>query len=119
VRELRDTNPGEPTPVVAARVAMARRVQQERFRETGISTNAAMTPGPLRDCARLDEAGARLLGRALQGLGLSARAHDGIIRVARTIADLEGAPKIHSSHVAEAIQYRCLDRPVLGSREAG
>ena len=115
VRELRTTNPGEPSAAVAARVLAARRIQQERFYGVGMSTNAIMTSSPPRDYAGLDEAGAEIFRQAIQRLGLSARAHDGVLRVARTIADLEGALKIQSSHVAEAIQYRCFDRSVLRS----
>ena len=116
VKELRGKNRGEPSATVAARILQARQIQRHRLCGAGICTNAMMTSAFLGDHSGLDEAGARLLTQALQRLGLSARAHDGVLRVARTIADLEGVPKIRASHVAEAIQYRCLDRTVLGSR---
>ena len=64
----------------------------------------------LRKYCRLDEASEKLLENAMQRMGLTARAHDRILKVARTIADLEGAPEIVSKHVAEAVQYRSLDR---------
>ncbi len=117
LKELRSKNRGEPSATVAARILQARQIQHDRLCGAGISTNAMMTSGSLSEHAALDEAGARLLTQALQRLGLSARAHDGVLRVARTIADLESEPKIQASHVAEAIQYRCLDRSVPGSRE--
>jgi magnesium chelatase family protein len=111
-RDLRAAPPGESSAVVAARVAAARRRQVERLGDPGNATNARLDPARLREHAAPDEAGARLLERALRRLGLSARAHDGVLRVARTIADLEGEEGIGAPHVAEAIQYRCLDRPL-------
>jgi magnesium chelatase family protein len=119
VKDLRNANPGETSAVVGARVLEARRTQRERFTRAGMSTNAMMTSGLLREHAGLDETGGRLLTQALQRLGLSARAHDGILRVARTIADLEGAAKIQPPHIAEAIQYRCLDRSLFRPGESG
>ena len=119
VKDLRKANPGESSAVVGARVLEARKAQRERFRATSMSTNATITVGLLREHAVLDEAGVRLLTQALQRLGLSARAHDGILRVARTIADLEGAARIQPPHVAEAIQYRCLDRSAFRQQELG
>jgi magnesium chelatase family protein len=73
-----------------------------------------MTPEDLRRHCRLDAAGHRLLDDAFQRLGLSARAFDRILKVARTLADLEGAPSLGQAHVAEAIQYRALDRRLSG-----
>jgi magnesium chelatase family protein len=75
-----------------------------------IYANAQMGSRQIRTYCELDEASERLLERAMQQQGLSARAHDRILKVARTIADLEGAPQLQSKHIAEAIQYRTLDR---------
>ena len=69
-----------------------------------------MTPRLIRQHCRLDEASEQLLENAMQRMGLTARAHDRILKVSRTIADLEGAPEIVSKHIAEAVQYRSLDR---------
>lgn len=78
--------------------------------ETGTTTNASMSPRQVRQHCKLDAAGETLLKQAMTEMGLSARAHDKILRVARTIADMEGAAHIQSAHVAEAVQYRRLDR---------
>jgi magnesium chelatase family protein len=112
LRELR-SGPGEPTAIVAERVALARRLQQERFGAAASTpVNAAMGPEALRRWCRVDDAGRTLLDRAFEKLGLSARALDRILKVARTIADLNGQEAIRASHLAEAIQYRSLDRRV-------
>lgn len=110
VRDLAVGIAGEPSAAVAARVAAARRLQEERFAGTGCASNAAMTSSLLPRHARLDEASRRILDLAIYRLALSARAHDGILRVARTIADLDGGQEIEAAHVGEAIQYRALDR---------
>ena len=94
---------------VKARVDKARARQAERFRGTAVSCNAGMTPAMVGEHCRLDEAGERLLQGAFQRMGLTARSHDRILRVARTIADLEGAEAIAVSHLAEAVQYRNAD----------
>jgi magnesium chelatase family protein len=112
LRDLRDGPPSEPTAVVRARVTSARRVQAERFGDRLCRANADMTPDLVRLHARLDAAGRSVLGRAIRRLGLSARAHDGILKIARTIADLEAAEQIEARHVAEAVQHRSLDRGV-------
>ncbi|MBI3825576.1 MAG: ATP-binding protein [Candidatus Rokubacteria bacterium] len=100
---------GEPSRAVRARVVAARERQRERFR-TG-RTNAEMSPRLVRRACGLDALAARLLAAAMTRLGLSARAHDRVLKVARTIADLEGAAAIRAEHVAEAVQHRGLDRP--------
>jgi magnesium chelatase family protein len=112
LRELRGTT-GEPTAAVAARVETARALQRERFGAgTATPTNAAMGPGDLaRHCA-IEPSGRALLDTAFEKLGLSARALDRILKVARTIADLSGGGPIRAPHLAEAIQYRSLDRRV-------
>jgi magnesium chelatase family protein len=75
-------------------------------------TNARVELARLRACSEPDGRGRALLAHAMESLSLSARAHGRLLRVARTIADLEGSPSVRASHVAEAIQHRCLDRPV-------
>jgi magnesium chelatase family protein len=112
LRELRGSS-GDSTAEVAARVAAARAVQLERFGpRVATPNNAALRPDELRRFCRLDEAGRSLLDRAFEKLGLSARALDRVLKVSRTIADLGGSEEIRASHVAEAIQYRSLDRRV-------
>jgi magnesium chelatase family protein len=93
---------------VRERVERAREAQSAR----GVRCNARLRGGALRRHCALDDAGRRLLHAAVERLGLSARAHDKVLRVARTIADLEGAERVRTEHVAEAIQYRALDRPL-------
>ena len=88
----------------------ARQIQHERFRRASIRCNAEMTTRHLRRVAELDPSSRRLLVSAIDRLNLSARAHDRILKVARTIADLGGCERIESGHVAEAVQYRALDR---------
>ncbi|HET7342558.1 MAG TPA: YifB family Mg chelatase-like AAA ATPase [Methylomirabilota bacterium] len=95
---------------IRARVLAARERQRERLRGTGLSVNAEMTPRQLRRLCPVAPEAARLLGAAMTRLGLSARGHDRALRVARTIADLAGAPVIGAEHCAEAVQYRGLDR---------
>jgi magnesium chelatase family protein len=91
-------------------VVRARRIQSERFGSERVLCNAAMSHGDVEKYCQLDGAGKRLLGQAMKQFGLSARAHDKICRIARTIADLEGVEAIGEGHVAEAISYRKLDR---------
>jgi magnesium chelatase family protein len=112
LRELR-TGGGEGSAVVAARVAAARRIQQQRFGPVPTPVNATLGPGDLRRHCALDDAGRALLDTAFQRLGLSVRALDRILKVARTIADLAGSESIRNTHLAEAIQYRSLDRRVV------
>lgn len=98
-------------PQYGARVIGARRLQHERFGgEKKTYANAQMAPRLIRKHCTINTDGEKLLENAITRLGLSARAHDRILKVARTIADLEGAPSIESKHLAEAIQYRTLDR---------
>jgi magnesium chelatase family protein len=113
LRELRGA-PGESSATVAARVAAARRIQAARFPDAQAPVNAAMGPEALHRVCALDDGGRRLLDAAFERLGLSARALDRILKVARTIADLAGVEEVRSSHLAEAIQYRTLDRRVPG-----
>ena len=99
----------EPSSAVKARVNAARARQAERFAGTEVSCNAHMTAARVGEFCRLDGAGERILKAAFDRMGLTARSHDRILRVARTIADLEGAEAIAVSHLAEAVQYRNAD----------
>ena len=101
----RKTQP-ESSAVVRQRVNAAREVQKRRFTGTEVSCNAYMTPAMIGRYCKLDEAGERLMQGAFDRLGLTGRSHDRILRMARTIADLDGAEHIEANHLAEAIQYR-------------
>jgi len=108
--ELERFEPGESSDAVRARVREARARQRERFADTGIQCNADMTSGALRQFCALSDDVASLLRAAVDQFGLSARAYDRIQKMSRTIADLEGADTLLTHHVAEAVQYRTLDR---------
>ncbi len=108
--DLTADEPAEPSSAIRERVNAARARQQSRFAGTSVPHNAAMSVRDIRQHCQLDDAGDRLLEQAMQHFGLSARAHDRIRKVARTIADLDGAATITSTHLSEAIQYRTLDR---------
>ena len=103
--ELRRRNPAEPSAAIRARVNAAREIQRGRFGDRGMS-NARMEGKELRSFCALDAEGEGLMRDAFDAMNLSARSYDRILRVARTIADLEGAPEITAAHLAEAIQYR-------------
>ncbi|GIV55002.1 MAG: ATP-dependent protease [Candidatus Kapaibacterium sp.] len=110
-RELSAARRGEPSAVIRERVVAARQRQRERFRSAdGIYKNADMGSKQLEQFCALDAQGRALLDAAMQRLGLSARAYDRILKVARTIADLDGSDAISPVHIGEAIQYRSLDR---------
>ena len=104
----------ESSEAVRERVIRARRIQSERFKGLGIHTNSMMNSKMLREYCPLDERSRLLLERAMSQLSLSARAHDRIIKVARTIADLAGEETISVAHISEAITYRTLDRESWG-----
>ncbi len=104
-------NKGESSHQIRERVIKAREIQAKRFENNkGIYANAQMTSKQLREICVIDEVGNALLKTAMDKLGLSARAYDRILKVARTIADLDNAKNIESNHLAEAIQFRSLDR---------
>jgi magnesium chelatase family protein len=101
----------ENSAVIRQRVVDAREIQSERFAGSdGIHSNAQMTPAMLRRHCHLDDAGGRLLRAAMDRRGLSARAYERIIKLSRTIADLDGSDRIKPDHLSEAINYRNLDR---------
>jgi magnesium chelatase family protein len=101
---------GESSEVIKRRVNAARLVQQERFRRSKIYCNAQMPPRLLKCSCELDQDSRRLLETAIDKLGLSARAYNRILKISRTIADLPGVESLTTAHIAEAIQYRSLDR---------
>jgi magnesium chelatase family protein len=111
-RELRGEAPPETdsSAVIRERVIRARERQQRRLAGEKIFSNAAMTARLIRSHCRIDSNSEKMLENAMRRLGLSARAYDRILKVSRTIADLEGADSIHSNHVSEAVGYRSLDR---------
>ncbi len=110
-RELSRTGEGESSADIRARVEAARTIQQGRFSRTPrVHCNAQMGPRLIRTHCALDAAGQRLIASVIDRLGMSARAHDRILKLARTIADLAGSDAIAVPHLAEAIQYRTLDR---------
>ncbi|MEI6852811.1 MAG: YifB family Mg chelatase-like AAA ATPase [Bacteroidota bacterium] len=110
-RELSNAQTSEKSESVRERVILARKIQEERFRDVpGIYANAQMNTKLLHKYCHIDETGLTLLKNAMEKLCLSARAYDRILKVARTIADLESSTDIQNHHLAEAIQYRSLDR---------
>jgi magnesium chelatase family protein len=110
-KELRTPSSSEDSAVVRARVIAARQRQAERFKsEKKTYCNAQMASKLISKCCAISQEGEKLLENAVTRLGLSARAHDRILKVARTIADLEAIPDIQAKHLSEAIQYRTLDR---------
>lgn len=109
--KLSDLKPGESSHIIRDRVIKAREIQAARFEGMkGIHCNAQMTSKMLRKYAQPNQAGFAMLKTAMEKMRLSARAYDRILKVARTIADLENSPEIEAHHLAEAIQYRSLDR---------
>ncbi len=109
-RELRDDSGGESSEEIRERVIKARQRQLQRYQGEKVYSNAQMSPRLIRRYCAISAECEKLLEDAVNRLGLSARAHDRILKVARTIADLDGAESIGSMHISEAIQYRSLDR---------
>ena len=104
----------ETSQVIKERILKARAVQLERFSDSGVAANGYMNHRQIKEFCALDNDGKELLKKAIDELGLSARAYDKILKVARTIADLAGAEQVHTEYLAEAIQYRSLDRDWWG-----
>ncbi len=113
--ELTEMQPGEKSEVVRQRVIKAREIQRDRFMDKEIYSNAQMSTKLLHEFCAIDQAGNLLLKNAMEKLGLSARAYDRILKVSRTIADLDGSENIQVDHLGEAIQYRSLDRDGWGA----
>ncbi len=110
IDELRAERPGEASADIRGRIVTARNRQLERFSGTRVTANARMSHRQIRDHCSLDSALGDLLQNAMEELSLSARAYDRILKVARTIGDLDGSETIAAAHLLEAIQYRSLDR---------
>jgi magnesium chelatase family protein len=109
--ELTRKHQSESSETIRERVVHARNIQLQRFTENeGVHCNAQMSAGLLRHVCQINDSGMALLKTAMEKLGLSARAYDRILKVSRTIADLAGSERIEAEHLAEAIQYRSLDR---------
>lgn len=114
-RKLSEMKASESSEQVRERVVRARKIQEERFADDkGVYANAQMTSRLIRNHVVLDDASNELIRNAMDRLGLSARAYDRILKVARTIADLENSPKVQAHHLSEAIHYRSLDRENWG-----
>ncbi len=109
-KKLAGERSGSSSKEILERVIRARDIQNRRFKESKNHTNAGMGSRQIREFCKVDEASGSLLEKAMEKFGLSARAHARILKIARTIADLEGEQCIQVAHVAEAIQYRSLDR---------
>ena len=102
---------------IKKRLNKARYIQQERYKGTGVKCNSGITPAMLNKCCPMDDKAQQLLGKAFDKMGLSARAYDRILKVSRTIADLDQSEVIKSIHIAEAVQYRSLDRKYWTAKE--
>ena len=109
-REMSDARPGTDSRTMRDQVERAREIQHRRFANSPLKQNGKMSPRQIRQHCALESAAETLLKRAMEEMGLSARAHDKILRVGRTIADLEGSDTITAAHLSEAINYRTLDR---------
>ena len=109
-QELASKDSGESSNVIRERVNHARKIQLRRFEKTKIHANAQMSTKEIKRYCMVKEDADKLLETAINKLGLSARAYSRVLKVGRTIADLAQAENIEASHVAEAIQYRSLDR---------
>lgn len=100
----------ETSKEIRERVNMARRIQIERYKGLNIYSNSELSPGLMQEFCKLDSQSKEILRKAFERLGLSGRAYGRILKVSRSIADLEGSKDIKLTHIAEAIQYRNLDR---------
>lgn len=109
-RDLSGAGEGASSAGILERVGRAREIQNRRYERSKIHDNASMSSRHIKHFCEIDGDSGMLLEKAMERFGLSARAHSRILKIARTIADLEGGVPIKSSHIAEAIQYRTLDR---------
>ena len=109
-QDLASKDAGEPSEIIRQRVNNARDVQLQRFQKRTIHANAQMGARDIKRYCAVNDDAEKLLETAINKLGLSARAYSRVLKVGRTIADLAGTEEIHPSHIAEAIQYRSLDR---------
>lgn len=109
-KKLDSTENIETSKEIKQRVNKARKIQQDRYKEEKVYSNSQLTPKLIEKYCKLDEGGRKILQAAFEKLGLSARAYGRILKVARTIADLEASENIEQRHIAEAIQYRSLDK---------
>jgi len=112
-KDLTGVSQGQPSSEIRRRVLVARKIQEERLFKTRIHTNAMMNSRQIRRFCQIDEKSNALLEMAMEKFGLSARALSRILKISRTIADLAGCQDIEQAHIAEAIQYRSLDRKLL------
>lgn len=108
--KLQNSNDAETSEQIKQRVNKARKIQLERYKNLEIYSNSQLTPKLIEEYCKLDGKSKKILQKAFESLGLSARAHGRILKVARTIADLEGKENVEVSHISEAIQYRNLDK---------
>ncbi len=109
-KDLMNEISSEPSEAIGDRVSEARQIQSDRFSRAKIYSNAQMSSRHIRKHCRVDDASVTLLETAVDKLGLSARAYNRILKIARTIADLDESPDIQVQHLSEAVQYRSLDR---------
>lgn len=109
-KELSDTKDAESSAFIKVRVERARKIQRKRFESDGIFYNGQMNTKLIKKYCFLNDESKKLLSMAMNELGFSARAYDKILKVSRTLADLEGSEVIAGGHIAEAIQYRGLDK---------
>ena len=107
---LANTSRAETSPQIRERTVRARQIQRQRFQNAGIHANAHMNHRQIKQYCSLDEGCKKLLKAAIDELGLSARGYDKILKISRTIADLAGEEALRAEPIAEAIQYRSLDR---------
>lgn len=109
-KQLEEKNQAESSKEIRKRVNQARNIQLERYKEYSIDSNSELTPKLIEKFCQLNNESKQILKTAFDRLGLSARAYNKILKVARTIADLDASERIQEKHLAEAIQYRSLDR---------